>query len=42
MTTFARSRDAGHRCPPEVLRHAVGLYFRFPLRLCRVEERRAA
>jgi putative transposase len=42
MTTPARSRDAGHRCPPEVISHAVWLYCRFPLSLRRVEEMLAA
>src|ERR671914_1128933 len=38
MTTSARSRYAGHRFPPEVIGHAVWLYFRFPLSLLMVEE----
>src|ERR671926_1995484 len=33
---------AGHRFPPEVIRHAVWLYFRFPLSLRMVEEMLAA
>src|ERR1043165_6478852 len=33
---------AGHRCPPEVISHAVWLYFRFPLGLRMVEEMLAA
>jgi putative transposase len=27
-----------HRFPPEIIAHAVWLYFRFPLSLCLVEE----
>ena len=42
MTTPARSRYAGHRFPPEVISHAVWLYFRFPLSLRMVEEMLAA
>src|ERR671928_216061 len=38
MTTAARSRYAGHRFPPEIISHAVWLYFRFPLSLRMVEE----
>ena len=38
----ARSRYAGHRFPPEVISHAVWLYFRFPLGLRMVEEMLAA
>ncbi len=38
MTTSARSRYAGHRLPPEVIGHAVWLYFRFPLSYRDVEE----
>ncbi len=37
-----RSRYAGHRFPPEVISHAVWLYFRFPLSLRMVEEMLAA
>src|ERR687883_857511 len=33
---------AGHRFPPEVISHAVWLYFRFPLSLRMVEEMVAA
>ena len=33
---------AGHRFPPEVISHAVWLYFRFPLGLRMVEEMLAA
>ena len=42
MTTSARSRYAGHRFPPEVIGHAVWLYFRFQLSLRMVEEMLAA
>ena len=42
MTTPARSRYTGHRFPPEVIGHAVWLYFRFPLGLRMVEELLAA
>src|ERR671939_11706 len=42
MTTAARTRHAGHRFPPEVISHAVWLYFRFPLSLRMVEEMLAA
>src|ERR671916_2566659 len=42
MTTPARSRYAGHRFPPEVIGHALWLYFRFPLSLRMVEELLAA
>ena len=38
MTPAARSLYAGHRFPPEVISHAVWLYFRFPLGLRMVEE----
>src|SRR3712207_4645693 len=39
MTTpAAKSPYAGHRFPPEVISHAVWLYFRFPLSLRMVEE----
>src|SRR3954452_2802896 len=37
MTPAARSPYAGHRFPPEVISHAVWLYFRFPLALRMVE-----
>ena len=40
--TSARSRYAGHRFPPEVISHAIWLYFRFPLGLRMVEEMLAA
>src|ERR671939_526871 len=42
MTPAARSPYAGHRFPPEVIGHAVWLYFRFPLSLRMVEEMLAA
>src|ERR671939_548706 len=42
MTTAARTRYAGHRFPPEIISHAVWLYFRFPLSLRMVEEMLAA
>ena len=42
MTPAARSPYAGHRFPPEVISHAVWLYFRFPLALRMVEEMLAA
>jgi putative transposase len=38
----AKSPYAGHRFPPEVISHAVWLYFRFPLSLRMVEEMLAA
>jgi putative transposase len=38
MTMFTRSRYTGHRFPPEVIGHAIWLYFRFPLSLRMVEE----
>src|SRR5918911_1071998 len=38
MTPPAPSSYAGHRFPPEVIGHAVWLYFRFPLGLRMVEE----
>ena len=38
MTTPARSPYAGHRFPAEIIRHAIWLYFRFPLGLRMVEE----
>jgi putative transposase len=37
-----RSRYAGYRFPPEVISHAIWLYFRFPLSLRMVEEMLAA
>jgi putative transposase len=42
MTPAARSPYAGHRFPPEVISHAIWLYFRFPLSLRMVEEMLAA
>src|SRR5918997_1020273 len=42
MPLAARSPYAGHRFPPEVIGHAVWLYFRFPLGLRMVEEMLAA
>jgi putative transposase len=42
MTTPSRSRYAGHRFPAEIIRHAIWLYFRFPLGLRMVEELLAA
>jgi putative transposase len=42
MTMSLRPRYAGHRFPPEIISHAVWLYFRFPLRLRMVEEMLAA
>src|ERR687895_419278 len=38
----AKSPEAGHRFPAEVIGHAVWLYFRFPLSLRMVEEMLAA
>ena len=40
--TAARSGYAGHRFPPEIISHAVWMYFRFPLSLRMVEEMLAA
>ncbi len=42
MTTASRARYAGHRFPPEIISHAVWMYFRFPLSLRMVEEMLAA
>src|SRR5688572_28452430 len=42
MTSAAKSPYAGYRFPPEVISHAVWLYFRFPLSLRMVEEMLAA
>jgi putative transposase len=42
MTMPLRSRYAGYRFPPEVISHAIWLYFRFPLSLRMVEEMLAA
>src|SRR5918911_2002753 len=42
MTPPSTPSYAGHRFPPEVIGHAVRLYFRFPLSLRTVEEMLAA
>src|SRR4051812_22851962 len=42
MTPPSTPSYAGHRFPPEVIGHAVWLYFRFPLSLRMVEELLAA
>src|SRR3954462_6023818 len=42
MTPRGTPSYAGHRFPPEVIGHAVWLYFRFPLSLRVVEEMLAA
>ena len=42
MMTAARAPYVGHRFPPEIISHAVGLYFRFPLSLRMVEDILAA
>ena len=42
MTPLTQPSYAGHRFPPEVIGHAVWLYFRFPLGLRMVEEMLAA
>src|SRR5687768_6509748 len=42
MTMSLRSHYAGHRFPPEIISHAIWLYFRFPLSLRMVEEMLAA
>ena len=42
MTPPSEPSYAGHRFPPEVISHAVWLYFRFPLGLRMVEELLAA
>src|SRR5919108_109491 len=42
MARSARSRYSGYRFPPEIIGHAVWLYFRFPLNLRMVEEMLAA
>src|ERR671939_1087227 len=42
MTSAAQSPSAGYRFPPELISHAVWLYFRFPLSLRMVEEMLAA
>ena len=38
MTSATKTPYAGHRFPPEIISHAVWLYFRFPLSLRMVEE----
>src|SRR3954463_8132180 len=42
MTTPTLPSYAGYRYPPEVISHAVWLYFRFPLSLRMVDELLAA
>src|SRR5215208_5548002 len=42
MTSSTKSPYAGYRFPPEVISHAVWLYFRFPLSLRMVDELLAA
>ena len=42
MTPPSEPSYAGHRFPPEVIGHAIWLYFRFPLSLRMVEEMLAA
>ena len=42
MTTTACPNYAGYRFPPEIISHAVWLYFRFPLSLRMVDELLAA
>jgi putative transposase len=42
MTIPAPPRYAGFRFPAEIIRHAVWLYFRFPLSLRHVDEILAA
>src|SRR6202047_2526742 len=42
MSQSARSAYAGYRFPPEIISHAVWLYFRFPRSLRMVEEMLAA
>src|SRR5919108_4956529 len=42
MTQSAPCRYTGYRFPPEIISHAVGLYFRFPLSLRMIEEMLAA
>ena len=42
MTTSACPSYAGYRFPPEIISHAVWLYFRFPLSLRMVDELLAA
>jgi putative transposase len=42
MPRSARSRYSGYRYPPELISHAIWLYYRFPLSLRMVEEMLAA
>jgi putative transposase len=42
MTTSCSPSYAGYRFPPEIISHAIWLYFRFPLSLRMVEEMLAA
>ena len=42
MTSSAKSPYTGYRFPPEIISHAVWLYFRFPLSLRMVDEILAA
>ena len=42
MTASAFPNYAGYRFPPEIISHAVWLYFRFPLSLRMVNELLAA
>src|SRR4051794_38476522 len=42
MTSSAKSPYTGYRFPPEIISHAVWLYFRFPLSLRMVDELLAA
>jgi putative transposase len=42
MTSLARACYADYRFSAEIIRHAMWLYFRFPLGLCIVEELLAA
>src|SRR5512132_222250 len=42
MTMLVPNRYTGHRFPPEIVSHAIWLYFRFPLSLRMVEEMLAA
>src|ERR671932_267668 len=42
MIQSAPCRYRGHRVPPEIINHAIWLYYRFPLSLRMVEEMVAA
>ena len=42
MIPPTKPSHAGYRFPPEVIRHTIWLYFRFPLSLRMVEEMLAA